>query len=146
MTAVLRRIKAPYARDQMYGLVSDIDSYSRFIPRCVESTVGDSRDAREVRATLRFQYKGINLGFTTLNRNDPPDSIKMNLADGPFKYLEGEWSFVSLGDRECEVCLQVDFDFSNRVYAAMFRAAFARLTSSLLDAFVDRAHALYGRQ
>ena len=145
MTAVFRRAKVPYTCDRMYRLVNDIEKYRCFVPGCVASTVDDIRDGREVRATLRFQYKGISLGFTTLNHGSPPDSIKMDLDDGPFKHLEGEWKFVSLGDRQCEVGLGIDFDFSNRVYAAMFKVAFTRLASSLLDAFVARAHALYGK-
>ncbi len=145
MTAISRRVKMPYARDQMYCLVNDIERYRCFVPGCVESTVEDVRDGHEVRATLRFQYRGISLGFTTLNRGNPPDSVKMNLVDGPFKYLEGEWRFVSLDDRRCEVGLQIVFDFSNRVYATMFGMAFQRLASSLLDAFVTRAHTLHGR-
>ena len=145
MTTISRQTTVPYSCDQMYDLVSDIENYSHFVPRCTESVI-NVRDGREVRATLHFQYKGINLGLATLNLNSPPSRITMKLSEGPFKYLRGEWVFISSGDGGCKVKLRMDFDFSNRIYESIFKLTFNRLALSLLDAFVGRARAVYGRR
>lgn len=127
----------------MYALVSDVEAYQRFLPWCEASSV-EGEECGRVRATLRLRHKTVGLSLTTLNRNLPPNSIEMELAEGPFKRLKGRWSFTPLEDEGCTVELAMEFDFSNRVYAGLFKPAFSRVASSLVDAFVARAREVYG--
>ncbi len=143
MAAVLRQAVVAYSCEQMYALVSDIGAYDSFLPWCSESVV-DFDDGEQVRATLRLKHKGIGLSFTTLNRNTPPHSIEMALAEGPFKRLDGKWSFTPLDDEGCKVEFMLDFDFSNRAYAQLFKPTLNKMASSLVDVFVARAHKVYG--
>ena len=143
MATVSRKAVVAYSCEQMYALVSDIAAYEGFLPWCAKSMV-DSDDGERVCATLHLRHKGIELSFTTINRNNWPHSIDMTLAEGPFKRLEGEWSFTSLSDVGCKVEFDLSFDFSSRVYASLFKPVLSRAASSLVDAFVERARKVYG--
>ena len=45
----------------------------------------------------------------------PFESIKMQLLDGPFDELFGEWRFESLGDSAAKVYLDLEFSFKSRI-------------------------------
>ena len=68
----------------------------------------------------------------------------MQLVEGPFSSLEGRWEFDSLGADGCEVRLRVDFEFSNALKDMLFGATFELICNELIDAFSQRAKALYG--
>ena len=143
MAVISRQAVVAYSCEQMYALVSDIAAYDSFLPWCAKSMVA-ADDGEQVRATLCLRYKGIDLSFTTLNRNTPPRSIDMTLFEGPFKHLGGRWLFTPLSDDGCKVEFELDFDFSSLVYASLFKPVLDRAMSSLLDAFIERAHKVYG--
>ncbi len=142
MAAISRQAMVAYSCDQMYALVSDVGAYDSFLPWCVKSVV-EADDGERVRATLHLKHKGVGLSFTTLNRNAPPDSIEMALAEGPFERLNGKWSFIAIDDKNCKVVFELHFDFSNRVYASLFKPMFNQAVLSLVDAFVARAREIY---
>lgn len=144
MAAIFRRAKTAYSCDQMYALVSDVAAYENFLPWCDKSSI-DGEDHGRVRATLHLKHKGLGLSLTTLNRNVPPSSIEMALAEGPFKHFKGKWTFAPLESGGCMVELEMDFDFSNRVYARLLKPVFDRVASSLVDAFIKRANEIHGR-
>ncbi len=142
MAAIFRQAAVAYSCEQMFALVSDVNAYDGFLPWCAESVV-DAADGERVRATLHLKHKGLGVSFTTLNRNAPPHLIEMALAEGPFSRLDGKWSFTPLTGAGCKVELALNFDFSNRFYAGLFAPVFNRAASSLVDAFVERAHKVY---
>lgn len=144
MTAISRRAATTYSCDQMYALISDVAEYQNFLPWCDKSSIDGEENGR-LRATLHLKYQGAGLSLTTLNLNVPPTSIEMELAEGPFKRLKGKWTFTSCESGGCTLEFKIDFDFSNRVYARLLKPAFDRVTSSLVDAFIERAGEVYGR-
>lgn len=143
MPTINKSTLVAYTTEQMYDLVNDIDHYHEFVPYCEQSTVL-SRDEDEVRATLAFAKSGMSKAFTTLNRLQPHRMIEMRLVEGPFKMLEGFWRFESNGDGTSNVRLDLEFEFSNRLLAMMFGPVFHQAASMLVDAFSDRAKAVYG--
>lgn len=144
MTTISRRATTAYSCEQMYALVSDVAAYREFLPWCDHSSV-EGEDRGRVRATLHLKHKGMGLSLTTLNRNLPPGAIEMELAEGPFRHLRGKWTFAPLEGGGCTVGLEMDFDFSNRVYAGLLKPVFSRIASSLVDAFTQRAREVYGQ-
>jgi ribosome-associated toxin RatA of RatAB toxin-antitoxin module len=68
----------------------------------------------------------------------------MELVDGPFSALKGEWRFESLGKDGCKLMLEMRFSFSNRVKDLLLGAMFEHTCNQLVDAFVQRAHEKYG--
>ena len=143
MAEISREAVVGYSCEQMFALVSDIGAYADFLPWCERSVV-DSDDGERVCATLHIKHKSVGMSLTTLNHSLPPHAIKVALVKGPFRHFEGRWSFVSLDRGGCRVGLMLDFDFSNRVYASLFKSVFHRASSSLVDVFVRRAQEVYG--
>ena len=71
----------------------------------------------------------------------------MTLEEGAaFDALEGIWRFKALDALACEVTLEVDFSLSGPLGNKMLGPIFSRICAELIDAFVDRAKALYGER
>ncbi len=138
-----RTAMVPYAAERMYVLVDDVEAYPEFLPWCTATEL-HSRSDSELVASLSIGYGALNSSFTTRNGRCPPESMTMELEKGPFKRLEGKWGFIPLGDEGCEVTLRVEFEFSNSMQDMLFGATFEGICNELIDAFVRRAHDLYG--
>lgn len=144
MTVVSRNALVAYSAEQMYKLVDDIESYSKFLPWCRRS-VEIARDVDEVRATLEVATAGLNKSFTTCNRLQSGKMIEMRLVEGPFKQLEGFWRFEALGGDACKVSLDLEFEFSNALMGMALGPVFGQIANGLMDAFLKRAVDVYGR-
>ncbi len=145
MSRVTREAIVPYTCDQMYALVTDISAYDRFLPWCRSTAVEPLADGR-VRARLEIRHGGVDLSFATVNRNTPPQSVEMELAEGPFRQLRGGWRFTPLGDDGCKIAFTVGFEFAAPFYRLFLNRFFHRITASLMDAFLERARAVYGQK
>jgi ribosome-associated toxin RatA of RatAB toxin-antitoxin module len=145
MRSVSRLARVPFSAEAMFNLVCDVESYPEFLPWCTATEL-QSRSESEVLATLAIGYRSLNIEFTTRNMFCASEWMTMHLVEGPFSSLEGRWTFNSLGDDGCEVALRMDFDFSSSVKDMLFGMAFETICNELIDAFVKRAHDLYGPQ
>lgn len=143
MAAVERSVLVEHSVRQMQSLVEDIASYPRFLPWCGGADVVSS-DAGTVVATIKIDYRGISQQFTTENTSIAGESIRIRLVSGPFRSLEGEWNFRALGDKACKVGLNLEYEFSNRVFDLVLGPVFHYIADSLVEAFVKRADAVYG--
>jgi ribosome-associated toxin RatA of RatAB toxin-antitoxin module len=123
---------------RMYALINDVERYPEFVPYCTAARV-EQRTAREVVATLHIKRGPLRAEFTTRNLLDPESRVLMQLVKGPFRVLEGLWTLSPLGELGCRVELEMRFEFSNRVAAALFEPLFEDTAASLVDAFVRRA-------
>jgi ribosome-associated toxin RatA of RatAB toxin-antitoxin module len=123
----------------MYLLVCDIDSYPEFLPWCDNATISEQSELHQV-ATVYLDRRLQQSKFTTNNRLEPGRAIHMTLVDGPFRHLEGSWTFTPIGTDACRVGLEIDFEFKSRVLAMLMGAAFARVCDTLVSAFIQRAY------
>ena len=133
----------PYSAEQMFQLVNDIDKYPEFLPWCHQAAVL-SRDDKQIKATLVLAKGGLEKSFTTVNSLDAPKQMIMELVDGPFKHLKGIWDFHAIGENECQVELDLEFQFSSKMIALMFGPFFQQAASMLVESFVARADDVYG--
>ena len=142
MPRIYKELVTPHTVSQMYELVNDIEQYPVFIPWCVSSRVL-SRDADHVSASLAFSKGGMQKSFSTKNRLLPPNKIELTLLEGPFKYLKGVWSFNEMPTEGCQVILDLEFEFANRVLAIMFGPVFNHVAQSLVASFTQQAEQVY---
>ena len=143
MATISRSALVPYTAESMFDLVDDVDTYEDFLPWCKESEVLWRKDD-ELKATVWISKGGVEKSFTTLNRTQRGKMIEMRLVEGPFQRLDGYWRFQALGDQGCKISLDLEFEFSNRLVKMAFGKIFNQIASKLVDAFVERAHAIYG--
>ena len=132
----------PYSQEQMFALVNDVGAYETFLPWCKRSQVL-SQNATEIQAKLTLTKGGMEKSFTTINALTPTSKMVMALVDGPFKHLRGTWRFTATGERECQIELNLEFQFSNKLVEMMFGPFFQQAANRLVDAFVERANVIY---
>jgi ribosome-associated toxin RatA of RatAB toxin-antitoxin module len=125
----------------VYQLVEDVERYPEFVPGCTEAKVLE-RTANEMVARLAVRRGPLRTEFTTRNRLDPGRSMHMDLVEGPFRMLEGNWSFTPVASNGCRIELSLRFQFSNLLKSALFEPLFEETAASLVRAFVSRAQSV----
>jgi ribosome-associated toxin RatA of RatAB toxin-antitoxin module len=147
MREVHRSAIVPYPAEAMFALVADLEAYPQFLPGCTASAVL-SRDSTRLVASLSISRGPFASSFTTCNTLEPPRRMTMELVDGPFRKLHGEWQVTPLADRSaeqgCRIELRVQFEFAGVARDWLLGPAFELTCSGLVDAFVARAKAVYG--
>jgi ribosome-associated toxin RatA of RatAB toxin-antitoxin module len=127
----------------MFALVQDIEGYPQFVPWVAAAKVL-SRTEAEVVGQLEMQRSGLRETFTTRNELAPPGRMDLKLIDGPFKLLEGRWTFDPIADRGTRIALNIRFEFTNPMLSLMLSKSFEKSCAELVDAFVGRARDIYG--
>jgi len=143
MPEVIKSVLVPYTPAQMFALVDDVPRYPEFLPWC-SGAEALLQDDGAVRASLHINFRGIRQHFTTANTKEPPRSLSMQLVEGPFRALSGDWRFSDLDGRGCRIEFSLHYEFSNRVLAALVGPVFGHIADTLVDAFVKRATRIYG--
>lgn len=131
-----------HSADRMFELVNDIARYPEFLPWCSAAEIHD-QTGEEVTASLEIAKGGISHRLTTRNQLLMPDTIEMNLVDGPFRNLRGRWHFKALDDNACKVILTLEFEFSGSLSRMTFGPVFSQAANTMVDAFCQRADSLY---
>jgi ribosome-associated toxin RatA of RatAB toxin-antitoxin module len=127
----------------MFQLVDDIESYPSFLPWCQRASV-QVRTDEVVEATLDVGLGGVHKQFATRNRLTPSTRIDIELLKGPFRTLEGAWTFKDLDDGGSEVSLVLDFEVAHSPLNMVFALLFEEVVRSQVAAFIGRAEALHG--
>lgn len=145
MSKIHREALLPYSCRMMFDLVNDVRFYSEFLPWCHATEILEQSE-RFMRASIMIKKMGVSKQFSTENTLFPDVKIHMKLLNGPFKYLTGEWQFISIQDIGCKVVLDLDFEFLPGLMNLPFKKIFEPAADSMLQAFVSRAHHLYGNK
>jgi ribosome-associated toxin RatA of RatAB toxin-antitoxin module len=127
----------------MFHLVNDVASYPVFLKWCRSSRVLSETDV-EMAAELEIAWKVLHKTFSTKNNLDKGNSIQLELLDGPFKSMQGEWKFKHLREDACKITMEIDFEFKSSVSNMVFSAIFTQICGSLMDSFIKRADVIYG--
>jgi ribosome-associated toxin RatA of RatAB toxin-antitoxin module len=144
MREVTRTALVPYAAEQMFALVEDVERYSEFLP-WVAAVQLIERGPREVVGRMELQRSGLRESITTRNVLNPPREITLALVAGPFKTFAGRWTFDAIGgERGTRVGLSIRFEFANPMLSVLLSRTFEKSCSEMVDAFVARARAIYG--
>ena len=143
MAEVNKSVLVAYPAQRMFALVDDVEKYPEFLPWCGGAEL-IFRDALLTRATLRINYHGIRQSFSTENAKREPYLMQIKLIEGPFRTLEGSWRFTELGGAGCKIELSLRYEFASRMLDKLLGPVFGYIANNLVDAFVKRAHHVYG--
>ena len=143
MEKVNRSALVPYTTEEMFALVSDVETYPEFLPWCTEAKVL-SHEHDEVRASISFAVGGLTRSFATRNYFQVNKMIEMQLVEGPFSSMHGCWQFDSLGDDGCKISLHIEYDFSSRMLGMVVGPVFNQISNTRVDSFQQRAVEIYG--
>lgn len=145
MREVVRSALTPHTPAQMFALVEDIERYPDFLPWVASAQLIERKD-NEAIGRLEMHHAGVREKFTTRNVLSPPREITLDLVSGPFRTLEGRWTFDNIADRGTRVGLSVRFEFANTVLALLLTRSFEKNCTELINAFVARARKVYDGQ
>jgi ribosome-associated toxin RatA of RatAB toxin-antitoxin module len=143
MRDVRRSALLPYAADEVYGLVADVERYPEFLPWCTGARIL-AQEGEIVTVTLGLSSGIARASFTTRNRLDPGRAVTMSLVDGPFDHLEGRWDFTPIQSAGTRADLQVRFATHGVIGALALGPAFEGICNHLVDAFARRARQVFG--
>ncbi len=146
MKTIQKSVLLSYSAQEMFALVTDVQHYPDFLPWCDRSEILEHHGQGMV-AKVGMAISGIQQSFTTRNRHIDDRQVTMELIDGPFSHLEGQWDFKPLGDgsqRACKVEFVLAYGFSSTALASLVGPVFDRIAGSLVEAFVKRAGEVYG--
>lgn len=143
MRSIRRSARVPHTAAQMFDLVNDVEAYPQFLHWCrgarIERCEGDTIDA-----VLDIGISGIHKSFRTRNTLLAPTAIEIQLVSGPFRHLDGKWSFEDRAEGGSEVSLVLEFEVVTSPLSMIFSTVFEELARSQMNAFVVRARELYG--
>jgi ribosome-associated toxin RatA of RatAB toxin-antitoxin module len=146
MKTVHKSVLIWYSPREMYRLVTDVNQYSQFLPWCEHARVVEEHD-NGMTAEMGILFGGVRQTFTTRNVHTIDSQVHMELLNGPFSHLDGQWDFVVLGDgsqRACKVELTLNYGFDSSTLSKLVGPVFDKIAASLVDAFVKRAQQVYG--
>ncbi|SEL37013.1 coenzyme Q-binding protein COQ10 [Roseivivax marinus] len=148
MTTHSETRRLPYTAQQMYDLVADVGSYPEFLPWCAAARVKSTEDHGDhevMHADLVISFKVFRERFGSRVTLWPEHKkIDTEYIDGPFRYMEANWSFRDLDEGGCEVVFHVDFEFKNAMLRSIIGVVFNDAMQRIVRAFERRADALYG--
>lgn len=145
MPEIIRSALLPYPAKFMYELVNRVEAYPEFLPWCGGARI-IQEDENSMEAAIQMSGAGMNQWFKTRNRMVPDESIAMSLVEGPFKRLEGHWTFTPIDNEGCKIELVLQFEFKRGLASALIAPAFTRIANSMVESFCDRARNLHERQ
>lgn len=131
----------PCSREAMFALVADVASYPRFVPWCRTARVRPVAEG-VVEATLGMERGPVGFRLTTRNRETAPVRIEMRLVDGPFRSLEGEWSFEEREGGGTTATLRLEFEAGGRLLGRMAAPFLREAAEAMVRAFTKRAQEL----
>jgi ribosome-associated toxin RatA of RatAB toxin-antitoxin module len=141
MPAVSRKVIVDHSSESMFALVDGVEDYPEFLPWCSAVEVF-GRTPVETHARIDIDFHGLKTHVATRNRNQPPEWIHLELADGPFEHLAGHWHIRPLGTAGCSVEFALDYAFSSRALESVMGPVFGHIVQTLVDRFIERADAL----
>lgn len=149
MNRIERSALLPYSAEKLFDLVNDVSSYPQYMDGCVNAIVL-SHSETMMEAQLELRKGGISQRFATRNQLQKPHKIVMELLEGPFDTLHGEWTFKMLAQDACKVSLYLQFKTQqNSLHQSVAHKAAGKLfegvAGNLVDALCKRANSLYGQ-
>jgi ribosome-associated toxin RatA of RatAB toxin-antitoxin module len=140
---IRRSALVTFSPEQMFDLVIDVERYPQFLPWVAGAELHEKSE-RELLASMEMQRSGVRERFSTRNTFERPSFMTLQMVQGPFRVLEGRWSFTPIGTAGTRVELEMRFEFANPVISLLFGKAFEQSCNALIDAFIARARETYG--
>jgi ribosome-associated toxin RatA of RatAB toxin-antitoxin module len=144
MPAISRSSLVMHSVEDMYRIINDVLAYPQFLPDCSDSKI-IAQDEHSMTASLLVSKGGIKKWFTTQNTFIKDQQVSLNLVDGPFNRLTGSWQLTPLSDQACKIVLELEYEFSSKIFDLAFGRVFNHMANNMVQAFTQRAKEVYGR-
>ncbi|XP_077474785.1 coenzyme Q-binding protein COQ10 homolog, mitochondrial [Stigmatopora argus] len=141
-----------YTAEQMFGVVSNVEQYHKFVPWCKSSRViggGEGGEGGDLRAELEIGFPPVLERYISRVTFVPNHQVRASCTDGSlFRHLETTWRFEpgpKDAQQSCKVHFHVSFEFKSTLHSRLAGLFFDEAVKQTVGAFEARAAALYGR-
>lgn len=151
MKPVKKSVLLWYSPQEMYRLVTEVEQYPQFLPWCDDAQVVERREDG-LTARLHLSFAGVQTHFTTRNTHRDGEEVRVELVEGPFSHLEGDWQFKPLARpgtppgevNACKVLFEMRYAIASGALQAVLTPVFDKVAQTFVDRFVARAEQVYG--
>jgi len=132
-----KKVYSSSAAENLYGLVSDVESYSKFIPWCEKSII-ERRVHDYFFAKLNMKYLLFSGSFISkVTLYDYERKINALGVKGSFRYLEANWVFDEYDDGTL-VSVNLELDLNNSILEKAIDSASEILIKETITSFEKR--------
>lgn len=142
MTRIEKSALVKFSAQQMFDLVNDIESYPQFLPWCSGTRIL-SHSENIIEGEISISKGGFEKKFSTRNTLELGQKMVVELLDGPFAHLSGEWNFLPLREGASKISLDLDFEMSGVLANLAFGAVFNQICNTMVASFTARAKEVY---
>jgi coenzyme Q-binding protein COQ10 len=143
MQAIKLTRQSPFTAQQMFDLITDVDSYDQFIPYCTAARVRQRSDS-EMLADLAIGYKMLRETYASrIELGASPLTVTVRQAKGPFRHLFNQWVFEDT-ETGCHVHFELQFEFAVPLLRRIIQPMMNRVVERFVAAFEERALEIYG--
>jgi len=132
----------PVPPEAVFDVISDVPAYPGFVSGCTAASAEPAGNDT-VLATLTLSQAGFRQTIRTRNIEQRPDSVRMELVDGPMQSLDGTWTCAP-EDGGCRLGLDIRFAFEKRGQELLLGRAFESACARLLEAAAEQARRRVG--
>jgi coenzyme Q-binding protein COQ10 len=132
----------PYTPEQMFDLVIDVERYPEFVPGYLDVRI-TRRDGDTLYVDQTIGFAAARVKFESVAETSPPERISINSTTGPFKRLSVDWQFTA-EPNGCNVHFVAGYELSAGPLGFIIQRWFDESSGRILDAFIRRAHGVYG--
>ena len=137
MLKIEKKVHSNSSAENLYGLVSDVESYSEFIPWCEKSII-ERRVHDYFFAKLNMKYLIFSGSFVSkVTLYDYERRINALGVKGSFRYLEANWVFDEYDDGTL-VSVNLELDLNNIVLEKAIDSASGILIKETISSFEKR--------
>ena len=137
MIKIEKKVYSNSSAENLYGLVSDVESYSEFIPWCEKSII-ERRIHDYFFAKLNMKYLLFSGSFVSkVTLYDYERRINALGVKGSFRYLEANWVFDEYDDGTL-VSVNLELDLNNIILEKAIDSASGVLIKETISSFEKR--------
>ena len=133
----------PYARQLVFDLVADIESYPLFLRHVAAARI-TRRDGNVLWVEQEVRVRPLRAVFHTRAVLDPPSGIQVVCADSPLGAFTDDWSFADAPGGGTRLRCRTEYEFRSALVRATLGAVLGEVLHSTVRAFEARARQLYG--
>ena len=125
----------------IFNLINDVENYPNYLPWCTSTKV-DRKSESLLIGKIFISKSFIKWNFSTKNKIEKNKSIRLELVDGPFDSLDGQWLFSTIDEHNTKVSLEISYKFKSSIIELSIEPIFTSIMNSILESFIQEAFKL----
>ena len=143
------RKKLNFPTHHIYNVISDVNSYDKFVPWCKESVITSKSCDSKFIANLKIGYGPFQETYTSsVKLIFDPDNISSikatSIHTNLLEFLETEWTISPAKDKSLSswITFRIEFKFKSAIYQNITDLFFQDIVEKMVNAFETRCKSL----